>query len=301
MSSPAANDSEFAPARVRLLTLNRGAELIVRDGEEHKPDELWNGTAFDESGADVGVIARISDKISTVAELCCASIGRALELPIPEPFLVWIEPAALPASRFLDPAKPGRWCFASGNLGGESFAQLLRSGSESAVDMLRRWPLLAPVSAFDEWMANPDRNLGNIIYAASTLHLIDHADALGGSVRDLVPLAGLARESFTNKLADALLANLPTTERDAARTSSRTWLDDAARVPVDESLSFARIDELLPDEKRADLLDFLVERLRHAHALLCNRLGFPQLPLLPIAQPQSGSAASGSSSTSPPA
>ena len=43
----------------------------------------------------------------------------------------------------------------------------------------RYWPDLPKVVAFDEWLANPDRNMGNLIYVAQTLHIIDHAEAFG--------------------------------------------------------------------------------------------------------------------------
>ncbi|MEO8732204.1 MAG: HipA family kinase, partial [Rhodoferax sp.] len=179
----AANDSvfQFQPKPVRVLFLNEGAEQVFRQNQQLKNDELWIGTAYDPhdpNADDISVYIRIADPMPVVAELLCSVIGRALGLPVPEPFMVSIHPGCLPGSKLL-PSTTTSMAFASLNVGGTSFSQLLRSG-ESSKAMLRAWEHLIPVATFDEWMANSDRNLSNILFVSNALWIIDHAEAFHG-------------------------------------------------------------------------------------------------------------------------
>lgn len=44
------------------------------------------------------------------------------------------------------------------------------------MDALRKWPLTAKLIAFDEWVANEDRNLGNFLLSPNDIIVIDHSN-----------------------------------------------------------------------------------------------------------------------------
>lgn len=276
-----ANDSAFdlRPQPVKLLTLNKGAERVPRDREESKDDELWQGTAFDQSAADavdVPVYVRIAKPMPVVAELLCAVIGRSLGLPVPQPFIVKIPVATLPGSRLLPIGTPAL-AFASLDVGGTTFSQLLRSGSPGADAMLMAWEHMVPVAAFDEWMANRDRNLGNILFVANALWLIDHAEAFHGGARGLFGLPELVEQPNTNILGN-MLAKLSLEACSKHLETAKTWLIGmASRVDVSEAAICADIQQWQSAEQQAELLDFIGQRLSITHQLLCSRLGHPQL------------------------
>lgn len=284
-----ANDSTFTPPRpapVRWLVLNKGATRVRRSKERNKPDELWHGDAFDPHQPDapaLPVYLRLGGPGALIAELVCGYMAAALGLPAPPVFVVKIAPGLLRRSAIA--RKDGdTLCVATLDLGGDTFTQLLNEDGDAAVQLLREWADLNKVAAFDEWTANPDRNTGNLIYAAQTLHIIDHADAFGGSSRDMHTLAELTEQMFANKLAD-LLNVFDATKRSAMLTDIDNWIKSMAK-PLDLPTLITQAGTFPWHDSSNDqeLVDFLTQRLTVTHKLLCNRLGHPQLSL-PSAQP----------------
>lgn len=279
----AVNDERFSPAPVRVLTLNAGAARMTRDQEAAKNDELWVGSGFDADGRDIGIVIRLCAAMPTAAELVCAVIGRAVGLPIPEPFLVETGPRSFPRSRFGSDGRVLR--FASEHVGGDTFQQLLNARSGYAERLLSKWAHLLPVVVFDEWMANPDRNLGNILYVAGALYLIDHAEAFGSSQRRLYALAELTRERFPNVIGDMLRMTLDRPRAAQHLEAAKTWIAERpGALALDEALEAANLVHVLNAETRRELLDFVRSRLALTHSLLCHRFGMPQLDLTPTAR-----------------
>lgn len=277
-----ANDSTFGMAvqPIRVLRLNLGAERIERSREVSKDDELWLGSAYDpndNAGEDVGVYIRIADPLPVVAELICAVVGRSMGLPVPEPFLVSIDKGGLPESKLLPQDTPAL-AFASLNVGGQTFSQLMRGDSPAMRAMLMKWEHMIPVATFDEWMANGDRNLSNILFAANVLWIIDHAEAFHGKASGLFGLSELIENSSGNILGD-ILAKCTPAECSRHLEEAQAWLaKTAAFVDIQEAAACADIDYWQTPEQKAELLDFVTQRLTLTHRLLCTRLGHPQLP-----------------------
>lgn len=283
-----ANETTFIPrfAPVRWLVLNKGATRVRRSRERSKPDELWHGDAYDPQQPDetaIPVFLRLGGTSALIAELVCGCMARALGLPAPEVFVVKVAPGLLRRSAIA--SKEGdTLCVATLDLGGDTFTQLLNDDDDAAVQLLHDWDELNKVAAFDEWTANPDRNTGNLIYAAQTLHIIDHADAFGGACRDLLTLAELTEQSFANKLAEMLNVFDPS-KRSALLKEIHDWITSIAE-PLDlkHLVSQAGTFPWHNSSHDQELVDFLTHRLTVTHKLLCNRLGHPQLSLL-AAQP----------------
>lgn len=289
---------------MRVLTLNRGAERVMRQNEAGKPDELWQGSAYamdGEDDSDVPIYLRLSTPLPVVAELLCAVIGRSVGLPVPEPFLVAVHRGALPGSKMIDPAAEVTWTFASEDVGGDTFAQMLRDDSASAQAMIRRWEHLVPVATFDEWMANPDRNFGNILFVANSLWIIDHAEAFGGSVRKLFELEEIKTDAFTNKVGQLLSDGFNAAERLQHLNAAHQWVKHpASSLSIPEAFACAGIERWQTDEQQQELIDFVTSRLTLTHSLLCNRLGHPQLTLPPARAAGAALPANGPSSSSRP-
>ena len=278
-----ANDATFEPsfAKVRWLELNRGAARVKRGQEHSKSDELWLGDAFDlqlPHEPSIPVYVRLGGGGALVAELVCGYMARALGLPAPEVFVVRIKPGTLPRSKMTNP-KADTLCVATRDLGGASFTQLLNTDDDAAARLLQQWPELCMVAAFDEWTANPDRNMGNLIYAAQTLHIIDHADAFGGRGRDLYPLTELIEQAFTNKLGELLNCFDPG-KRNKLLQDIEQWITaTAAQLDLFNVVEHAGTRPWNTATQDGELVDFLKQRLTVTHSLLCQRLGHPQFSL----------------------
>lgn len=144
--------------------------------------------------------------------------------------------------------------------------------------MLLKWEHLIPVATFDEWMANRDRNLSNIIYTSNVLWIIDHAEAFHGSARGLFGLGDLVGDSASNILGD-LLKGFALAECALHLEAANKWLQSmATRVSIQDAAACAEIDQWQSEEQQTELIDFVVQRLNLTYSLLCNRLGHPQLP-----------------------
>lgn len=270
-----------APEQVRLLVLDEGASLVPRAGQDDKTDELWLGNAFNPTEPQapaVPVYVRLGKAGALVAELVCGCLARAMQLPAPEVFLISIPQGHLPHSRLAN-QKERTLCVGSRDIGGASFTQLLNAQGAAALPLLRHWPDLPKVVAFDEWLANPDRNTGNLIYVAQTLHIIDHAEAFGGSSRELFPLAELTDTCFANLLADMFEAFKPESRNDLLNQVRNWLLDTAAAIDVQEVVKSALTSLWNTPEQDRELVDFIKARLHLTHSLLCHRLGHPQLNL----------------------
>ena len=282
-AGPSANDGAFVVANppVRLMTLDEGSQRVMRDHEALKKDELWQGDVYDPFAPDeapIPIYLRVGPAVPLVAELLCAVVARALGLPAPEPFVVLVKPGLLGASALLGPAQR-HLCVGTRDIGGSTFAQLLREDSATALQLVSNWEHLVPVTALDEWLANPDRNMGNILYVAQTLHIIDHAEAFGGSLRAIFPLADLTEDVLSNKLA-FFLNDHNASQRQIHLNRAEEWLVfTAGELDVAAAVAMADITRWQTAEEEAELIHFITTRLAITHKLLCNRLGHPQLAL----------------------
>lgn len=129
--------------------------------------------------ADVGdeqmqVIFKSIPEDELAAEIFCAILARELALPVPEPLLLFSPvtgaylfgsvdmqyPNSLRAFN-IDPLAPDM-----------SFIRQL-------TELIVSWSKVKDVAAFDEWIHNKDRNLGNLLFAGNNeFILIDHGKSL---------------------------------------------------------------------------------------------------------------------------
>jgi hypothetical protein len=133
--------------------------------------------------------------------------------------------------------------------------------------------------AFDEWLANTDRNFGNILFVASSLFLIDHGEAFGGSARKLFPLEDLTETAFTNNLANVLEAKPPAHLQTMLEQAKEWLVFTAGALDVTTLGATTDMRKWHTDSEETELINFVRSRLLVTHKLLCQRLGLPQLKL----------------------
>lgn len=279
-----ANDTAFAPEHsVRMLVLDAGATRVKRPKERTKRDELWQGNGYDPAHPDepaVPLYMRLGEGGALVAELLCGCLARALQLPAPDVFLVAAPVGRLPRSKFAH-SKGMTLCVGTRDIGGKTFSQLLAEDADAALPLLRDWPELGKVAAFDEWLANPDRNTGNLIYVAQTMHIIDHAEAFGGCSRELFPLGELTDAAFSNVLGEMVQRAFDHDRKHGLLSQTLQWLSGVvSQTDIGQIVESARTEYWLAPADKVELLNFIKTRLAITHALLCHRLGHPQLKLL---------------------
>ncbi|QGQ69808.1 hypothetical protein [Halomonas sp. PA16-9] len=117
-------------------------------------------------------------------------IGKACNLPLPNKLGM----LQLPED-FVKANQCCEWAIAVSEVPGKTLKMIYKDvGVDSFApifDHLFEWSRIEDVLAFDDWIANGDRNIGNVVIAgSSSYYLIDHSDALvksNWSIGDLDP------------------------------------------------------------------------------------------------------------------
>ncbi|WP_146205847.1 HipA family kinase [Azospirillum sp. TSH58] len=134
-------------------------------------------------------------------ELFGAALATALGLPVPPYFIAAATSSVLPVRK--GPSRGSyKFMFATERQGTPPLKRHWTGTRipQRLIDALARWPGNGTAFAFDTWVANVDRNLGNILFGGGTdIWLIDHGQCLTGPnwvAKNLNP-----SESYKNKLA----------------------------------------------------------------------------------------------------
>lgn len=136
-------------------------------------NEARRGIA-DLGDCQVSVIFKRVLEPELAAELFCSLLARELALPAPEPILLF-DPLA------------GDYLFGSVDMEYPNSLRAFNIGPHNAdlaaqrqlKEAVSAWSELKHVTAFDEWIHNRDRNLGNLLYAGpESFVIIDHGKAL---------------------------------------------------------------------------------------------------------------------------
>jgi hypothetical protein len=130
--------------------------------------EVWVADALTHEG-DVRLYVKKTSKEEIMAECLASLLAKSLGLPVAKAYIV-TDPGDL----------LGGGVFAgSEDAGAPSIKQWLNLHDQTVLNMLAGWKKLHEVALFDEWIANPDRQGGNLLWGGGeNWVLIDHAMAL---------------------------------------------------------------------------------------------------------------------------
>lgn len=187
-----------------------------------------------------------------VAEIVAATLAEQLALPVAEPILVIKGDAVL---------------FGAVAVAARTFRVALQSGGEQALVRLRAWPSLMGACGFDDWVANPDRNMGNMLHDGNKMFwLIDHEFALAD---------GLLDDALTaNHLHLAACGGASVKEIDVRLRPARLAVAQAQSVAALKAVA-DRLNDL-PLPHAGEMLDFLRRRQSHLRALVLQRMPLAQ-------------------------
>ena len=254
-----------------------GRETEGRDSETYKAQIL-----DDEDRTITAYVKLTLDPRKIIAELAASQVGRALELNIPKPYLVLVNTDEIPPA--LESSFAGRGfmlCFASKQVSdrGYSLERSFSSGSHlTNLSISKLFDMNATV-AFDELVANTDRNLGNLIYSPEKkgVWMIDHGRALTGEYWDLWDL--IPDQYVSNTLADRNSHTWDEGRRRAVLSEAQKMVVACAELSLDDLDKEGHYSRIDTGTDRAQIAAFLKERIQHTVPLLCKRLQIEQLHL----------------------
>lgn len=230
--------------------------------------DVWRGNVKMHSGKNAGAFVKHVPPRALVVEVVAALIGRNLQLPIPIPLLVKVEPEVLPDSK-LDVATI---FFGSQRINQPDLAQWLNENAEGVKDRLKSWPLALDAGCFDEWLANEDRHSRNILFdGKKDFVLIDHSHAIP---KDLRPNEPAKKNSMLEILSEKTNAK----QLDSLRKKAKKNLSSNYNLSELEKLLTMLLNDIKEYESSAiEIANFLIHRLPHLDVLISARLGERQI------------------------
>lgn len=187
-------------------------------------------------------------------------LAKHSNLPVPSKAgLIKVNPNSFP-----NPNEYNEWAFVISEAPGSTPGSFYDNGAlehcKSLMDLVANWSKVSDTITFDDWVANQDRNLGNLVVAGvNDIFLIDHSNlpfTLNWQIKDLSP----SRQS-KNILAQNL------------------WGFECTPLPVKAKISFASTEHTAIFTRALDDLNFwwnalLVNSPEYVNALkefLCKR------------------------------
>ena len=200
-------------------------------------------------------------------ELLSASVGKLLGLPIPNSYLV-LSKQSLPSSVGPQLSTGERLLFGSEDAQTPSLTKWINSTPSDFRKVLRRvanWKGVDSLFSFDTWIANVDRNIGNLLFGANGIWLIDHGQAFGGP---LIALSDLRPEKpYPQKLTIDLGKVMTDSQKDSVATKCKAFPNDSALVDSKLLLANNLIESIWGKSEFDMAVNFLEARRTHVPKL----------------------------------
>lgn len=226
---------------------------------EGSRNEVWLCQAYD--GAGQGLVLYVKPKLpprAILVEALAAQLGQCIGLPCPDPYLVTVNPVFVGGSR-------GKHlvAFGSAQVGARGLARPIHD-VDFMMTTLERLGLAPAACAFDEWIANPVRGPGDIMFDSEAgAVFIDHEAAMD-------PLTA-PDEAVTNWLAARMIERLAPGKRPDLLKAIRQRAAAAHQAQLGQVPSVIQIAQDGVVIYRS-LLQFLAARLDHLDRLLSIRV-----------------------------
>lgn len=215
-------------------------------------------------------------------EFIFARLASVLGLPVPESYVAYAPKLTLSGKhgpQIANDSENGRLYFASARIGAQSLAQQY-FGGETIASIARtvgNWTKTGRLYAFDTWAANPDRNVGNILFLGpADFWLIDHGLCLMHKHLGLDQLE--AASAYPNKLTDWLLPHIAAAQKISFfhdLDSFPTVVPSNPRQTVEEIVN--EVSSLLDPADSKTIIDFLSDRLNQVLPIASKSAGRPRL------------------------
>ena len=238
---------------------------------------IFKGRALLHNKKEVNVYVKDLVLQELINEILVYIVAKSLNLPVVDSFLGIVDSATLSLKKAPTASKNQSFVF----LSKISSAKDMKFHVLSACDKMNKkisedlleWLLLGPSLALDAWVANVDRNLGNILYAGpQEFMLIDHGQSFGGP-RNWGNADLGAHKEFDCKLSQIV------NKFGATQAQRKLLQDKASETKSDiDKLPIATIISKLPAIKGMEDVDvkrmrnFLEQRIQHILRLISHKI-----------------------------
>ena len=245
-----------SPVPIPLAGLRAGAKEI---GADKGVNDTYFGSIFTDSEEYPAYIKDL-DETQLINELLAAALGACLGLPMPKPYLVLVDADhRFTKGPTLDEKGTQRLAFASSDQSVPSVKQLVRKGAKIPGDSVSKWKQLDDAVFFDEWIANGDRHIGNLLFdGRGRYFLIDHGHSFTGpnwEPQNLYP----NHQSINQLINGWLEPYLSKTTKQRVAKSARKTEAGCAGISINDVLSCSRLISIA-DRKSAGRAQCVLRR-----------------------------------------
>lgn len=226
----------------------------------------WKAHVQTSDGVKVAFVKFVEPR-SLYVECVCAVIGRSLGLSIPAPLIVRVTNAAMSSV----PVGEAILAFGSEDAKYPSFRRYINSDCAEAMKKLAAFSKTIDVGIFDEWIANWDRNIGNMLYdGKDDFYFIDHENAVPQDLECHLP-------AKDNQILRCLYSNLSEFEKHKLGKGV-----DNDFAPKLRAIPYALLSEktlashYLSDSEITQVISFLSDRVSSIKTLFGLRVGIQQ-------------------------
>ncbi|MCK4843199.1 MAG: hypothetical protein KAT04_15165 [Methylococcales bacterium] len=224
----------------------------------------WKAHIKTHDSVVIGYVKQVSPR-NLYIECICAIVGRSLGLSIPKPLIVKV------TSDNFKSIPDGQFALAFGSEDADYPSFRRYAQSEEALGKLKEYSKTIDVGVFDEWVANWDRNIGNILYdGGNSFSFIDHENAIDVSVAEDEP-------ARANQIIDIIYTVKSEFEKFKLSRDVQTSI-----IPPYNELPFSILSEktyassYLSDEEVLSVISFLENRVQYLDTLFRKRLRLQQ-------------------------
>lgn len=157
------NIDKFIKENLLLGHLCEGLS-VVSEGQ----NQMWKGFVSTSIGDIEAYVKKCKQQESILVEIIVALIGRVYKLPIPRPIIIKVDAGHPDVA-----VSQTTYLYGSEASASPNFSRFLREFSQPE-EIILDYKDLHKILTFDELIANPDRNNGNILYDGDTYQFIDH-------------------------------------------------------------------------------------------------------------------------------
>lgn len=260
---------------IQVLSENQLEAILAKPSEGRIADTHICNINWNDGKTTRAYVKRFreSEQIGLLNEITGYILARHSQLPVPlRAGLIKLNPEA-----FKDSSLFGEWAFVisevSGLTPGSYYNRDALAECKSLMNLVASWSKVSDTIAFDDWIANEDRNLGNLVVAGrDNIFLIDHSNipfVLNWTAQMLDP----NRES-KNALALNLWALESTPLPVKAKISSASQSHSLSFSLALKDLDYWWNIFLQNDQRRLRALnDFLQLRAQNSQTRISNNFG----------------------------
>lgn len=259
---------------VELATVLLGAKGF----KENNVNDTFRGQVLTSNNETRQAIIKDLNLIQLCNELVAHSLAREVGLPIPDCYLGLARPDVLTVTEAPVVTDGSRLVFVSVDVKVPNVTYRLKGsdagGRKALFDQITKWGDLGHLYAFDAWIANVDRHMGNLLFGGENeFWLIDHGHCFTGpnwQVDQLDPDA-----EYCNRLSEWLTMHLSFEQKKQCASKARKFGSNIDGFDATETSNSSRMINLLPLNNVTALKVFLEKRTASVPAHASKALGVP--------------------------